>query len=129
VENTNQPDEKVRVVLEVLPGDSELIFREISQEDFENRHFSPDTAVNPESFPTKPYPFIDPAKCCLDRVWTQTIIKIKSDITTWNLDSKPENIRVFDVAGNNKGLLCPFNAGRCQEGWCQGCGVYLRRYL
>lgn len=39
--------------------------------------------------------------------------------------------RVFDVHENNKGLPCPFAVtvngrhGLCQEGWCEGCQIYL----
>jgi hypothetical protein len=74
VENTNWPEDSVRVVWEVLPGDSEKIFREINLEDIDPSLFSSGDQANSDSFPTIPYPLLNPAD--LDRLWTQTIIKI-----------------------------------------------------
>ena len=34
-------------------------------------------------------------------------------------------LRRFNVAGNNKGLPCPFKSITCQEGYCSGCQIYL----
>jgi len=33
--------------------------------------------------------------------------------------------RVFSIAGDNKGLLCPFKPGLCQSGHCEDCQIYL----
>ena len=33
--------------------------------------------------------------------------------------------RIFSIAGNNKGLWCPFKSIFCQEGYCQECQIYL----
>lgn len=33
--------------------------------------------------------------------------------------------RVFKIAGNNKGLMCPFKPILCQEGYCHQCQIYL----
>ena len=34
---------------------------------------------------------------------------------------------VFSLAGNNKGLACPFKPITCQEGFCKECQVYFDR--
>lgn len=33
--------------------------------------------------------------------------------------------RIFNIADNNKGLRCPFKPILCQEGYCEGCQIYL----
>ena len=33
--------------------------------------------------------------------------------------------RVFSIAGDNKGLRCPFKVGICQNGYCEDCQIYL----
>ncbi|GAI77461.1 unnamed protein product [marine sediment metagenome] len=44
---------------------------------------------------------------------------------------KPEDCpratrRVFELSGNNKGLMCPFKPTTlCQEGYCSECQIYL----
>jgi len=37
----------------------------------------------------------------------------------------PENGRIFNMAGNNKGLWCPFKPVICQEGYCHECQLYI----
>lgn len=33
--------------------------------------------------------------------------------------------RIFSISANNKGLACPFKPTLCQEGYCEGCQIYL----
>jgi len=37
----------------------------------------------------------------------------------------PNQKRTFKISGNNKGLMCPFKAIVCQEGYCKTCQIYL----
>jgi len=37
----------------------------------------------------------------------------------------PEQQRIFTISGNNKCLLCPFISNLCNEGYCEGCQIYL----
>jgi hypothetical protein len=64
-----------RVVWEVVPGDIEKIFREITSEDFDPCLFSSSPPARTQSLPAT-YPLLNPAVGCLDRVWAQTIIRI-----------------------------------------------------
>jgi hypothetical protein len=83
VENTNLPKGSIRVVWEILPGDSEHVFREIELEDFDPSLFSPDVLLDTSDFPVVPHPLLNPADDCLDRVWTQTVIKINYQSAEW----------------------------------------------
>jgi hypothetical protein len=76
VEDINKPEGSVRVIWEILPGEGEYIFREIEQEDIDPSFFSLGLQNNTDDFPTIPHPVLNPADDCLDRVWTQSIIKI-----------------------------------------------------
>jgi hypothetical protein len=125
VDNTNWSEDNIRVLWEILPGDSEHVFREISLEDIDTSLYSLDLQISPNDYPLLRYPALDPEFDCFDRVWTQSAIKIKTDIIKWNSENDQEEIRLFDVTQNNKGILCPFNSNRCQEGWCERCTVYL----
>ena len=40
-------------------------------------------------------------------------------------DDIPNERRLFSISGGNKGLLCPFKTGTCQEGFCHECQIYL----
>ncbi len=75
MEDTNGSD-SVRVVREILPGDTSYILREINQEDIDPNLFSSGPLITAESFPTIPYPLLNPAADLLDRLWTQTVITI-----------------------------------------------------
>ena len=33
--------------------------------------------------------------------------------------------RIFIIAENNEGLMCPFKGIVCQKGWCNECQIYL----
>ena len=35
--------------------------------------------------------------------------------------------RKYSIQENNKGLICPYEPIICQEGFCQGCMIYLSR--
>jgi len=35
--------------------------------------------------------------------------------------------RIFKISWDNKGLMCPFKAIVCQEGYCKTCQIYLDR--
>ena len=38
---------------------------------------------------------------------------------------QPQHKRMFNLAGNNRGLPCPFSPVVCQEGYCHQCQIYL----
>jgi hypothetical protein len=75
VESTNWPEGSIKVVWEILPGDSEHIFREISQEDLDPDLLSPGMLITLNDFPLIPHPLLNLGDG-LDRVWNQTVIKI-----------------------------------------------------
>ena len=37
----------------------------------------------------------------------------------------PEQKTIFSIAGNNKGLSCPFKPVTCKNGKCEKCQIYL----
>lgn len=76
VDNTNLPEGRIKVVWEIMPGDAERIFREITSEEIEPSFFCADSIVETADYPLIPYPLLNPEDDCLDRVWTQTVIKI-----------------------------------------------------
>jgi hypothetical protein len=76
VEDTNWTEGRIKVVWEILPGDGEYHFEEITQEDFDPNLFSSNYVPEANNFPFIPYAVLNPACDCLDRVWTQTVIKI-----------------------------------------------------
>jgi hypothetical protein len=129
VENTNRPKGILKMVWEILPGDRELIFRKIRREDIDPYLFSTNSQIDISNLRTVPYYSLDSAGDGLDRVWTGSIIRINSDVTTSNSPNIQNNQRTFNAAENNKGLICPFSQNLCQEGWCQGCCIYLNRSL
>ena len=83
MENSNRSDGSVRVIWEILPGEGEHVFQGISQEDFDPSLFSLCNMVKPQDFPTIPYPLLNPHNDCLDRVWTQSTIKISYQSSEW----------------------------------------------
>jgi hypothetical protein len=90
VEDTNRPTASVREVWEILPGENEHIyFREICQEDLDPSLFSPEITDQTGNFPIIPHPLLNPAEDCLDRVWTQTIIRINYQSSEWYDASDP----------------------------------------
>ncbi len=76
MENIDRPVGRIKVVWEILPGDSEYIFREINQEDIDPDLFNYGLRFTINKFPIIPHPLLNPDSDCLDRVWTQTVIKI-----------------------------------------------------
>jgi hypothetical protein len=84
VEDTNLPEDSIRVIWEILPGDSEYVFREFTQEDIDPDLFSPGHLIDTDQFPIIPHPLLNPVDDCLDRVWTQTIIKINYQSSKWS---------------------------------------------
>jgi len=76
MEDTNRPEGCVRVVWEILPGDSEHVFREFDELDLDPGLFSPDFIISNQNFPVIKHFLLDPVADCLDRLWTQTAIKI-----------------------------------------------------
>lgn len=76
VEDTNLPEAMVRVVWEILPGNDQHFFREISIEDIDPNFFSSDSPVDSSNFPCLPHPLLNPAENCIDQIWTQSVIKI-----------------------------------------------------
>ena len=127
VENTSLPQDYIRLVWEVLPGDVSRIFPEICQGDIDSSLFSPVPVLSADNFPVELYPRLEPVTVFPDRVWTQTVIKIDSDIVAWSSKKTPEPERVYDINANNKGLVCPIKSVLCQEGWCRDCCIYLDR--
>jgi hypothetical protein len=83
VEETNLPEEKLKVVWEILPGGNGHFFREISPEDMYPGLFSSDQAVDTANFPLIPYPVLNLADDYCDRTWSQTQIKINYDSSKW----------------------------------------------
>jgi hypothetical protein len=83
VENTNRPEECVRVVWEILPGGNGHIFREISPEDLYPGLFSSNQLVETDDFPLIPHPLLNPTNDYFDRTWIQTVIKINYDSSKW----------------------------------------------
>lgn len=125
MEETNRSQDSIKVIWEILPVDGEHIFREIGQDDIDPTLFDAGQLVNNDNFPIIPYPVFDQSGDCLDRVWTQTTIKI--NIIEPDSINDHENIMGFDIYENHKGFLCPFSMNICQEGRCQGCYVYLNK--
>jgi hypothetical protein len=76
VENTNLPEERVRVIWEVTQGEVQRIFREMSPEDIDPDIFTKGPLIDSNIFPCIPHPFLNQAEDYLDRTWTQTFIKI-----------------------------------------------------
>lgn len=83
MENTNLPEGSIKVVWEILPGDAERIFREITSGDIDPSFFCADSIVEPDDFPLMPYPLLNPEDDCLDQVWKQTGIKINYQPSPW----------------------------------------------
>ncbi len=83
MEDTNLPEGSVRVVWEILPGDSGHIFREITPEDIDPSFFYHGPLIDIHDFPLIPHPLLNPADDYFDRVWTQTVIKIKYQSSAW----------------------------------------------
>ncbi len=122
--DTNRSKSGEKVIWEISPENNWQIFGEITCEDIHPDVFYSDCLIKTANFPTLPYPLGNPVKDCLDRLWTQTTIKIKSIITEEPRKNQPI-IEAINIQQNHKGLVCPFTQNRCQEGWCQGCCVYL----
>ena len=127
MEETNFQQDSTRVMWEILPGDGPHLFREITPEDIDPSVLTSGSLIDTDNFPFIPHPLLNPAVDHLDGVWAHTIIKIESEIINSKSNKNQECERVFDVTKNNKGLLCPFKLSRCQEGWCQSCGIYLNK--
>ncbi len=83
MEETNLPEERVKVVWEILPGGNGHFFREISPEDMYPGLFSSDQIVETAEFPLIPHPLLSPTDDYLDRTWNLTSIKINYDASKW----------------------------------------------
>ncbi len=83
MEDTNLPEDRVKVVWEILPGEAEQLFTELREDDIDLSLLSPGTLVENENFPTIPYPALNPAEDYLDRVWAQSIIKVNYQPAEW----------------------------------------------
>jgi|WetSurMetagenome_2_1015567.scaffolds.fasta_scaffold187761_1 hypothetical protein len=124
VEETNWSKDDVKVVWEILPDEDKHVFREITLEDIDPSFLCPGYPIDSDNFPTLPHPVLDMATDCLDRVWTKSIIEIRTESPEADSEKDQEEIKIFDINENHKGLVCPFNLAMCQEGWCQGCIIY-----
>ncbi len=80
--DTNRSEGNIRVIWEIVPGDSEVVFREFGQDDFDPSLFAPNL-IDAENFPTIPHPLLNPQGECLDRVWNQSVIKINYKSNQW----------------------------------------------
>ncbi len=83
MEDINRSEGSFRVIWEILPGDSEHVFREIGQEDMDPSLFTPGSPVSSDDFPIIPYPYLSAPGESLDRLWTQTTIKINYQSSEW----------------------------------------------
>lgn len=125
MEDTNRRQDCIKVVWEVLPDEDKHVFREFGQEDIDPAPFYSDRLLTSDNFPVLPHPVLDKANDCLDRVWNQTTIEIRAEVVTGDPTDIQEIKKAFDLNDNHKGYTCPFNLNICQEGWCQGCSIYL----
>lgn len=86
MEDTNRSQGAIKVIWEILPGDSEYIFKEFNQDDLDPDLFTSGSIFKNDYFPTIPHPLLKPTSDCLDRVWTQTVIKIDYQSSEWSSD-------------------------------------------
>ncbi len=83
MENTNKPEGSIRIVWEILPGDTEHIFEILTRDEIDPNLLSSGPLIKAENFPTCPYPLLNPASDCLDRVWNQSVIKVEYQSAEW----------------------------------------------
>lgn len=86
MEDTNLPKGCVKVVWEILPGEGQHVFREMTPEDIDPGLLQAGLPIDTANFPMIPHPLLNPEQDCPDRVWEDSIIKIGYKPSDWNDD-------------------------------------------